>query len=42
MVCASSQLYAALDENDLNETKFRELYDLSAEVSRMISGLMMY
>ena len=36
------QLYAALDENYLNEAGFKELYERSTEVSRLISGMMTY
>jgi len=32
------QLYAALDQKDLTETEFRELYERSREISRLISG----
>src|ERR1700678_2946448 len=34
------QLYAALDENYLSETEFKQLYEQSEEVSRLISGFM--
>jgi hypothetical protein len=36
------QLYAALDENYLTEPEFRELYERSQEISRLISGFMAY
>ncbi len=36
------QLYAALDESYLNEIEFKELYERSTEVSRLISGMMTY
>lgn len=36
------QLYAALDEKYLNESEFKELYDRSVEVSRLLSGMMTY
>ena len=36
------QLYAALDEKYLAQTEFKELYDKSVEISRLISGLMRY
>jgi four helix bundle protein len=36
------QLYAALDEAYLSESEFKELFECSTEVSRMISGLMTY
>jgi four helix bundle protein len=36
------QLYAALDENYLSETDFKQLYEQSLEVSRMIAGFMTY
>jgi four helix bundle protein len=36
------QLYAALDENYLNETEFSQLQERSLEVSRLISGFMAY
>jgi four helix bundle protein len=36
------QLYAALDEKYLSETEFRQLYEQSQEVSRLISGFMIY
>ena len=36
------QLYAALDEKYLDETEFKELYERSTEVSRLISGMMTY
>ena len=36
------QLYAALDENYLNEGEFKQLYDQSVVVSRLIAGLMAY
>ena len=36
------QLYAALDENYLDEAEFKELYARSTEVSRLISGMMTY
>ena len=36
------QLYAALDEKYLVQTEFKELYDKSVEISRLISGLMRY
>ena len=36
------QLYAALDENYLNEAEFAKLYERSVEISRMISGFMTY
>ena len=36
------QLYAALDEKYLTEPDFRELYERSREVSRLISGFMAY
>lgn len=36
------QLYAALDEKYLSETEFRELYERSQEIGRLISGFMAY
>ncbi|HXF10158.1 MAG TPA: four helix bundle protein [Desulfuromonadaceae bacterium] len=39
---ARSQLYAALDGKYLNQTQFKELYERSVEVSRLISGFMAY
>jgi four helix bundle protein len=36
------QLYAALDEKYLSETEFRELYERSQEISRLISSFMAY
>jgi four helix bundle protein len=36
------QLYAALDEEYLNETEFEELYEQSMEISRLVSGFMAY
>ena len=36
------QLYAALDEKYLSEIEFRELYERSQEISRLISGFMAY
>jgi four helix bundle protein len=36
------QLYAALDEGYLNETEFKEFYERSAEISRLVSGFMAY
>jgi four helix bundle protein len=36
------QLYAALDEKYLTETEFKELYERSQEISRLISGFMAY
>ena len=36
------QLYAALDESYINEAEFRELYERSSEVGRLISGMMTY
>jgi len=36
------QLYAALDEEYLNETEFEELYERSTEISRLVSGFMTY
>jgi hypothetical protein len=36
------QLYAALDEKYLSETEFKELYERSEEISRLISGFMTY
>jgi four helix bundle protein len=36
------QLYAALDEKYLSETEFKQLYEQSLEVSRLISGFMAY
>jgi four helix bundle protein len=36
------QLYAALDEKYLEQAEFKELYDKSIEISRLISGLMRY
>lgn len=37
-----SQLYRALDRNYINETTFREIYDLADDISRMIAGLISY
>jgi four helix bundle protein len=37
-----SQLYTALDENYLRQTEFEELSRLSADVSRLISGMIAY
>jgi four helix bundle protein len=37
-----AQLYAALDEKYLAQAEFKELYDKSIEISRLISGLMRY
>lgn len=37
-----SQLYVALDQNYLTETKFCESYNAADKISRMISGLMTY
>jgi four helix bundle protein len=34
------QLYAALDEKYLSEIEFKELYERSQEISRLISGFM--
>jgi four helix bundle protein len=36
------RLYAALDEEYLTEMEFRELYQRSQEISRLISGFMAY
>ena len=36
------QLYAAFDEDYINEAEFKELYERSAEISRLISGFMTY
>jgi four helix bundle protein len=36
------QLYAALDEKYLTQAEFKELYNNSVEISRLISGLMRY
>ena len=36
------QLYAALDENYLSASEFKQLYEQSLEVSRLISGFMAY
>ncbi|MEI8290910.1 MAG: four helix bundle protein [Verrucomicrobiota bacterium] len=36
------QLYAALDEKYLSELEFKQIYEQSMEVSRLISGLMAY
>ena len=36
------QLYAALDEKYLTEPEFRELYERSQEISRLISGFIAY
>lgn len=36
------QLYAALDENYLTQQEFMKLYEMSKEVSRLISGFMKY
>lgn len=36
------QMYAALDEKYLDETEFKELYERSEEISRLISGFMTY
>jgi len=36
------QLYAAMDENYLNEAEFNQLQERSLEVSRLISGFMAY
>jgi four helix bundle protein len=36
------QLYAASDEKYLAQAEFKELYDRSVEISRLISGLMRY
>jgi len=36
------QLYTALDENYMSQQQFDELYDLTLEVSRLISGFMKY
>ncbi len=36
------QLYAALDEEYLNDAEFKELHDRSTEVSRLVSGFMAY
>ena len=37
-----AQLYVALDRNYINSEQFRDLSDMAARVSRMISGLMSY
>ena len=37
-----SQLYVALDQGYIPAPKFREMYDLSVETSRVISGFMNY
>ena len=37
-----SQIYAALDEEYLMPAEFKEIYDRSIEVSRLISGFMSY
>jgi len=37
-----SQLYVALDQGYIPAPKFREMYDLSIETSRVISGFMNY
>ncbi len=37
-----SQLYIALDQNYLNEAQFKKVYNLAAEISKLISGLMIY
>ena len=36
------QLYTALDENNMTQQEFNELYDLTLEISRLISGFMKY
>jgi len=36
------QLYAALDEKYVTEPEFKELYERSQEISRLISGFMAY
>src|SRR6266513_1059677 len=36
------QLYTALDENYMTQQQFNELYDLTLEISRLISGFMKY
>jgi four helix bundle protein len=36
------QLYAALDEKYVTELEFKELYERSQEISRLISGFMAY
>ena len=36
------QLYAASDEKYLAQAEFKELYDRSVEIGRLISGLMRY
>ena len=36
------QLYTALDENYVTQQQFKELYDLTLETSRLISGFMKY
>jgi four helix bundle protein len=36
------QLYTALDEQYLTEREFQDLYQLSVEVTRLISGFMKY
>ena len=36
------QLYAALDEEYLSKTEFKELYERSTEISRLVSGFMAY
>ncbi|MBI4358121.1 MAG: four helix bundle protein [Candidatus Omnitrophica bacterium] len=37
-----SHLYVTLDQSYLDESTFRELYSLSNEINRIISGLMSY
>lgn len=37
-----SALYIALDQKYIDEMSFKQLYDLSAEISRMLSGLIKY
>ncbi len=37
-----SQLYRALDQGYINKEHFKELYQLSDEICKMISGLMSY
>src|SRR5436190_12153990 len=36
------QLYTALDENYITQQHFNELYDLTLEISRLISGFLKY
>ncbi len=37
-----SQLYVAFDQNYLTESQFKQLYNLAAETSKLIGGLMKY